>query len=142
MPHVIQLNIHQHSLGYSIIFSVVSEQRSKTFQGNIGNSTNVQKQAQVQDSDSLALGLRYRGPLQPVFTQITAGPCLWGLRFLVKAVRRVAMPPPPPHQIRSSKSMSTSIPYYCCKQGLPCQGIRDTQDRDSSLFKLQLWCQF
>lgn len=92
-PDVIQFNIHQHLLCYSIIFSVVSERRSKAFQGNTGNSKNVQKQPQVEDSGSLVLGLRCRGPLQPVGTQITAGPCLWGLRLLVKAVRQVAMPP-------------------------------------------------
>lgn len=94
MPDVIQDNIHQHLLCYSIIFSVVSEQRSKTFQGDTGNSKIIQKQPQVQDSDSLVLGLRCRGPLQPVVTQITAGPCHWGLRLLVKALRQVAWPPP------------------------------------------------
>lgn len=137
-PDVIQLNIHQHLLCYSIIFSVVSEQRSKALQGKTGTNKNVQKQPQVQDS--LVLGLRCRGPLQPVGTQITADPCLWGLRLWGKPSGRQQCPPP--HCIRSTQSTSTSVHYSCCKLGLLVRAEGTLKVRDSTLFKIHLWWQF
>lgn len=143
-PGAIQINIHHHSLRYSI---VVSEQRSNVFQGNISGSKTVQRQPQVQDRLS-SIGTAMQRSSAASWDAEHSRSVPPGSEGAAEVIRQVANPTPPMDQIylkhehlrplhKMSQLCATQRRCWC-KLGLPCPGTRGTQGVHATLFKLHL----
>lgn len=147
-PGAIQINIHHHSLRYSIIISVVSEQRSNVFQGNTGGSKTVQRQPQVQDRlSSIGTAMQRSSAASwdaehsrsvPLGSEGAAGSRQAGGNIRHPPMDQIYLKHEHLRPLLEMSQLCATQRRCWCKPGLPCHGRRDTQGVHATLFKLHL----